>query len=69
MPVFMLQTLKNRLLLRSVDNRNGSWLHAYLHRKESDLQNAAYWYNRAGQPVCQTSLEDEWQHLATQFLN
>jgi hypothetical protein len=25
----------------------GDWVHAYLHRKEGDLGNAAYWYRRA----------------------
>jgi hypothetical protein len=25
----------------------GSWVHAYLHRKEGDQGNAAYWYRRA----------------------
>jgi hypothetical protein len=26
----------------------GSWVHAYLHRKEGDQGNAVYWYGRAG---------------------
>ena len=30
----------------------GDWVHAYLHRKEGDAGNAAYWYRRAGKPVC-----------------
>lgn len=38
----------------------GSWVHAYLHRKEGDLGNAAYWYSRAGKPVCRESLDAEW---------
>jgi hypothetical protein len=38
----------------------GSWVHAYLHRKEGDLGNAGYWYRRAGQPPCQSSLDQEW---------
>lgn len=38
----------------------GSWVHAYLHRKEGDASNAAYWYSRAQQPVCRESLESEW---------
>ena len=25
----------------------GDWVHAYLHRKEGDSGNAAYWYRRA----------------------
>ena len=38
----------------------GSWVHAYLHRKEGDQSNAAYWYSRAGKPVCRESLDAEW---------
>ena len=30
------------------DGAAGSWVHAYLHRKEGDLANARYWYTRAG---------------------
>jgi hypothetical protein len=32
------------------EGANGSWVHAYLHRKEGDLANARYWYARAGKP-------------------
>src|ERR1700692_4086640 len=28
------------------DGENGAWVHAYLHRKEGDQSNAAYWYRR-----------------------
>src|SRR5580658_2003870 len=28
----------------------GAWVHAYLHRKEGEQSNAAYWYRRAGKP-------------------
>ena len=34
----------------------GSWVHAYLHRKEGDASNAAYWYQRAGKPISRRSL-------------
>ena len=30
------------------ESPGGSWVHAYLHRKEGDQGNAAYWYSRAG---------------------
>ncbi|HEV2397189.1 MAG TPA: hypothetical protein VGS27_09640 [Candidatus Sulfotelmatobacter sp.] len=46
----------------------GSWVHAYLHRKEGDQSNAAYWYGRAGKPVCGSSLESEWVSIATGLL-
>ena len=42
----------------------GSWVHAYLHRKEGDATNAAYWYQRAGKPVSRWSLEEEWIEIA-----
>lgn len=47
----------------------GAWVHAYLHRKEGDLSNAAYWYQRAGKPVAQNSFEDEWKEIASSLLN
>ena len=47
---------------------NGSWIHAYLHRKEGDLGNAGYWYRRAGRSVADGSLEEEWEQIATALL-
>jgi hypothetical protein len=41
-----------------------AWVHAYLHRKESDLDNARYWYERAGKSVFKGTLEDEWKNIA-----
>jgi hypothetical protein len=46
----------------------GDWVHAYLHRKEGDLVNAAYWYRRARHPVCRTSLDEEWEAIASALL-
>ena len=48
--------------------RAGDWVHAYLHRKEGDAGNAAYWYRRAGKPVCRTSLDEEWAAIAEALL-
>lgn len=50
------------------DDRAGAWVHAYLHRKEGDLSNAAYWYRRAGQPVEHGPLDAEWQQIAAALL-
>jgi len=47
---------------------NGSWIHAYLHRKEGDSGNAAYWYRRAGRPVPTVSLQEEWRQIAEALL-
>ena len=51
---------------QDVHDRDGSWVHAYLHRKEGDLGNAGYWYARAGRPMPAKSvtLEAEWEALA-----
>ena len=51
-------------LSQADESAAGSWVHAYLHRVEGDNSNAAYWYRRAGEPVCQLSLEDEWEQIA-----
>jgi hypothetical protein len=44
-----------------------AWVHAYLHRVEGDEVKAEYWYNRAVQPVCNTSLDAEWKALYADF--
>ena len=46
----------------------GSWMHAYLHRKEGDIGNARYWYNHAGRPVFQGTLDQEWEAIAGEAL-
>jgi hypothetical protein len=46
----------------------GAWVHAYLHRKEGDSSNAAYWYQRAGKPAQCGSLQEEWLSIAEALL-
>ena len=46
------------------EGKDGSWVHAYLHPKEGDQGNAAYWYSRAGKPVCREPLDAEWRTRA-----
>lgn len=53
---------------QDVEDASGAWVHAYLHRKEGDAGNAAYWYRRAGRPVPTTSLDEEWTQIATALL-
>ena len=45
------------------------WVHAHLHRQEGDLDNARYWYRRAGKPFTGASLADEWDEIATALLD
>ena len=46
----------------------GAWVHAYLHRKEGDSSNAAYWYSRASKPAARGALEEEWNQIAAALL-
>ena len=48
--------------------RDGSWVHAYLHRKEGDLGNASYWYSIAGRNMPDTGLEEEWESISRELL-
>ena len=46
----------------------GAWVHAYLHRKEGDDGNAAYWYRRAGKPVAKAAHAEEWAEIVAALL-
>ncbi len=45
-----------------------AWVHAYLHRKEGDLDNAGYWYRRARRTMPTGALEEEWRTIVATFL-
>ena len=53
---------------QDVDDENGAWVHAYLHRKEGDASNADYWYRRAGRPHARVPPEAEWAEIVTALL-
>lgn len=55
-------------IAQSVDDAEGAWVHAYLHRREGDLSNAGYWYSRAGRPRSDTTLAEEWEEIAGTLL-
>ena len=59
---------KMQQIAQDVSSAEGSWIHAYLHRKEGDDGNAAYWYRRAGKPVPRISLEEEWREIVNALL-
>ena len=56
-------------IAQDMHNIEGSWIHAYLHRKEGDEFNAGYWYRQAGKPFPEMSLEKEHQEIVTYLLN
>jgi hypothetical protein len=55
-------------LAQSTPTVDGAWVHAHLHRVEGDLDNAAYWYGRAGKPDASAPLETEWDQIASALL-
>ena len=56
-------------LIDQLGGKRAAHLHAYLHRKEGDIWNADYWYNRAGQKRPGITLDEEWEQLVFTFLS
>jgi hypothetical protein len=54
---------------QDISTPDGAWVHAYLHRKEGDLTNARYWYQRAGQDPQIGPLDSERDHIIERLLN
>ena len=46
-------------IVQQMSDINAMWIHAYLHRKEPDLDNARYWYHKAGKPFPEGMSYDE----------
>jgi hypothetical protein len=55
-------------IAQDIAGTDGSWVHAYLHRREGDHSNAAYWYRRAGKPVARGNLDEEWRAIVEALL-
>ena len=57
----------HRIVMEEADE-NCAWVHAHLHRVEGDLDNARYWYRRAGRPEASGPLDQEWAAIAQALL-
>jgi hypothetical protein len=55
-------------IAQDVHDPSGSWVHAYLHRKEGDDGNAGYWYRRAGVAPASGALDVEWRAIVEALL-
>jgi hypothetical protein len=55
-------------IAQTVDDAEGAWVHAHLHRREGDLGNASYWYSRAGKRRSRAPLEEEWEQIVLALL-
>lgn len=56
-------------LIQSVYTNEGAWVHAYLHRKEGNMDNASHWYEKAGKAISKKSFEEEWLSILGEFLD
>jgi len=56
-------------LAQAAGGKDGAWVHAYLHRKEGDEGNAAYWYRSAGRPETTNSIDEEWENITRALLS
>jgi hypothetical protein len=50
-------------LVQDDSSPEAAWVHAHLHRVEGDLENAGYWYRRAGKPVATGDVAVERQAI------
>jgi hypothetical protein len=55
-------------IAQDIEDANGAWVHAYLHRKEGDLSNAGYWYRRANKAEARDALDVEWERIVLALL-
>jgi hypothetical protein len=55
-------------IVMNAQSAAAAWVHAYLHRKEGDLDNARYWYRKAKRPEATGGLADEWAAIAARLL-
>lgn len=56
-------------IAQELHNPLGSWMHAYLHRKEGDRFNAGYWYRLANRDYPDISLNEELKVLVEFILD
>ena len=50
-------------IVQAIETPTACAIHAYLHRKEGDIDNAGYWYARADKAPVTGDLAAEWQTL------
>lgn len=55
-------------IVQDINDATASWIHAYLHRREGDESNAAYWYGQADRQFPAEALDDEWQTIVETLL-
>lgn len=51
-------------IVQNLNHQWANWIHTYLHCKEPDLSNAAYWYSGARKKMLDYSYEKEWKEIS-----
>ena len=46
-------------IVAAESSADAAWVHAFLHRREGELDNARYWYRRAQRPEPEQTPEEE----------
>jgi hypothetical protein len=57
----------HRIVMNGHDH-DCAWVHAYLHRVEGDLDNAAYWYRQARRKAAMGEFSSEWDEIVAALL-
>jgi hypothetical protein len=55
-------------IVGDLETTEAARVHAYLHRKEGDRDNARYWYGRAGATPSAEPLDREWEDVVRVLL-
>ncbi len=55
-------------IIKDHPGKEAAWIHAYLHRKEGDLSNASYWYEKAGKTMPDTDIIEEFESITADIL-
>ncbi len=55
-------------IVQAQKTADAAWVHAYLHRKEGDLNNAGYWYRRSKRQIPTAAFEDEWREIVNALI-
>ena len=55
-------------IVQEEEGGEGALVHAYLHRKEGDATNAAYWYRRARRDPARGPFRAEWRRIVESLL-
>jgi hypothetical protein len=59
---------KAHAIVQVLEDADAAWVHAWLHRVEGDLENAGYWYRRAGRSAAEGSPDREGRAIVAALL-